>query len=454
MLETTINIFSDAINNRLTLCIVALIILLFIGTLFLEYKYYKKSSLDLSNVVSDFELVADKINNNESLTEKESGIKAQYFSTLKAEDTRTLLSNYPEKLLIKPASSGYSFMASVLTTIGVIGTFLGIVIGLSGIQEKLNASSTEMFEGVKTLLGGMDTAFVTSLAGLLFSILLAWGSRHYNKKNVGHFFGIRDDFNKLFRAESIADFLQKMSGGAQDKVVEKQLQAAEKSAQASEALLQMGSSLEKAADNFDADKIGQHLSTSLDKIFTTEMVPVFTEISSELKSLREIKEDNSEKIIQAIMTELRAEVIEPLSNQISETSSLVKDSTSAVTKLHDELGGIATKLAMAVATIQTFQKETLEELKEFSSDLRVILGGFQNDTKVILEGVAEQLEGAVKSSVDVMNKQKVAFKESADQAATTFSGIREELEQSLDTQGKVQKEMLDQTAERVHTIML
>ncbi|TMP77692.1 hypothetical protein CWB71_19300 [Pseudoalteromonas sp. S983] len=71
----------------------------------------------------------------------------------------------------------------------------------------------------------------------------------------------------------------------------------------------MGASLERAASNFDADKIGQHLSSSLDKIFTNEMVPVFSEISAELKSLREIKQDNGEKVIQAIMTQLRTQVI-------------------------------------------------------------------------------------------------------------------------------------------------
>ena len=451
MIEIMFNIF---LSNGLTLFIVVTIFVLFLGTIIFEKRHSQKGKSRLDEELSLFKSINQKLKNKESLSSEERVIKYQYFSSLKNKGDYTLLSNYPHLVSTKPSISPYRFMTSILTTIGVIGTFLGIVIGLSGIQEKLTAGSAEMFEGVKTLLGGMDTAFITSLVGLFFSTVLVFVLRHFEKKNTQYFYNTRDQFNKLFRPETFADFLDSFTGDAQNEVVEKQLQAAEKSALASESLLQMGDSLEKAAGNFDADKIGMHISQSLDNIFTTKMVPVFSEISTELKSLREIKQDNGEKVIQAIMTQLRSEVIEPLSAQISETSDLVKDSTSAVTKLHDELGGIATKLATAVSTIQVFQKETLEQLKEFSGDLRHILGGFQSDTKIILEGVADQLDSAVKLSVEAMSEQKTAFQESAAQAANTFSGIKSELEQSLDKQSQIQKNMLDKTAERVHVIML
>jgi ABC-type transporter Mla subunit MlaD len=453
MFETINSIYEVIASNELTFLVSRIIVVIFAVTVVFEILNFFTNKARLNFIFRKFKKLAAKIEANKELTKAEQDFKGEYFSKLKTNESKILLRHYPEKIARKPDLSRFRYITSVLTSIGVIGTFLGIVLGLSGIQEKLNGGSAEMFEGVKVLLGGMDMAFITSLVGLSTSIVLLFSLRISEWLTKSHYSFVVYRFNKQFRSETMADYLDKLAGGDQDEVIAKQLAAAEKSAEASAALLTMGSSLERAADNFDAEKIGQHISSSLDKIFTTEMVPVFTEISAELKALREIKQDNGEKIIQAIMTQLRSEVIEPLSNQISETSSLVKESTSAVTKLHEELGGIATKLAGAVTTIQQFQEDTLTKLGEFSNDLRTILSSFQTDTKEILEGVSEELGKSVKASVEAMDSQKIAFKESAKQAAQTFSGIKDELEQSLTHQAGIQKEMLDNTEQHVKDIL-
>ena len=453
MFETINSIYEVIASNELTFLVSRIIVVIFAVTVVFEILNFFTNKARLNFIFRKFKKLAAKIEANKELTKAEQDFKGEYFSKLKTNESKILLKHYPEKIARKPDLSRFRYITSVLTSIGVIGTFLGIVLGLSGIQEKLNGGSAEMFEGVKVLLGGMDMAFITSLVGLSTSIVLLFSLRISEWLTKSHYSFVVYRFNKQFRSETMADYLDKLAGGDQDEVIAKQLAAAEKSAEASAALLTMGSSLERAADNFDADKIGQHISSSLDKIFTTEMVPVFTEISAELKALREIKQDNGEKIIQAIMTQLRSEVIEPLSNQISETSNLVKESTSAVTKLHEELGGIATKLAGAVTTIQQFQEDTLTKLGEFSNDLRTILSSFQTDTKEILEGVSEELGKSVKASVEAMDSQKIAFKESAKQAAQTFSGIKDELEQSLTHQAGIQKEMLDNTEQHVKDIL-
>jgi hypothetical protein len=453
MFETINSIYERVASNELTLLVSGIIVVIFSLTIALEILSFFTNKARINIVFRKFKNLAVKVKKEKKLTKVEQDFKDEYFSKLNTNESKILLKHYPEKIARKPELSRFRYITSVLTSIGVIGTFLGIVLGLSGIQEKLNGDSAEMFEGVKVLLGGMDTAFITSLVGLSASIVLLFALRISEWLTKSHYSIVVYRFNKLFRSETMADYLDKLAGGDQDEVIAKQLVAAEKSAEASTALLTMGSSLERAADNFDAEKIGQHISSSLDKIFTTEMVPVFTEISVELKALREIKQDNGEKIIQAIMTQLRSEVIEPLSNKITETSGLVKESTSAVTKLHEELGGIATKLAGAVTTIQQFQEDTLTKLGEFSNDLRTILSSFQTDTKEILVGVSEELGKSVKASVAAMDSQKIAFKESAEQAAGTFSGIKNELEQSLTHQAGIQKEMLDNTEQRVKDIL-
>ena len=57
----------------------------------------------------------------------------------------------------------------LLTSLGILGTFLGLVMGLSGLN--LNAADTSaLLSAMEKLVGGMSTAFLTSIAGVVASM--------------------------------------------------------------------------------------------------------------------------------------------------------------------------------------------------------------------------------------------------------------------------------------------
>jgi len=63
-------------------------------------------------------------------------------------------------------SNGYvSYAATLLTTLGILGTFIGIVVGL------LDFDPNNLDKSIPSLLAGLKTAFITSLVGMFFSIL-------------------------------------------------------------------------------------------------------------------------------------------------------------------------------------------------------------------------------------------------------------------------------------------
>jgi gas vesicle protein len=68
---------------------------------------------------------------------------------------------------------GVGVMASTVTSLGILGTFLGIFIGL------LHFDVNNIQESVPELLGGLKTAFLTSIAGLVSSLLLKSFPRLY-----------------------------------------------------------------------------------------------------------------------------------------------------------------------------------------------------------------------------------------------------------------------------------
>lgn len=57
------------------------------------------------------------------------------------------------------------YTPTLLTSLGLLGTFLGILIGL------LNFNPNNIDGSIKQLLGGLQTAFITSLMGMVFAII-------------------------------------------------------------------------------------------------------------------------------------------------------------------------------------------------------------------------------------------------------------------------------------------
>ena len=69
----------------------------------------------------------------------------------------------------------------ILTSLGILGTFLGLVLGLSGLN--LNAADTSaLLAAMQKLIGGMSTAFLTSIAGVVASIIFNLLNNHHVTK--------------------------------------------------------------------------------------------------------------------------------------------------------------------------------------------------------------------------------------------------------------------------------
>jgi methyl-accepting chemotaxis protein len=104
-------------------------------------------------------------------------------STVDPEDTFTehaVLEGYNRNLALA--------FAGVFTGLGILGTFLGLVDGLDGIG---GTQQTELMSSILELLGGMSTAFYTSIFGIALSLVWLFADRvlyHQVQRHVSRFF--------------------------------------------------------------------------------------------------------------------------------------------------------------------------------------------------------------------------------------------------------------------------
>lgn len=335
---------------------------------------------------------------------------------LKIQNGKFILTNYPVVLARPIPRSSLRFVTTLCTAIGVLGTFYGIQQGLQGINLD-TTNSQQLMSSSKELLVGMKTAFSTSLMGLgsgsLFTIILFICDSLRQKR--------RDDLRQKLKAIAILE----TPDNANHEIAQVLNLVADKFTQI----------------NLSAEAIGEAVGQQMRSI----MLPALQAIFQEQKKLRELQQNQGQRVLEELIKDLRIEVLEPIAARLDESAKLTKDASNAVLTLHNELGNISQSWASSILRIQNFQKETLVSLQDFADNLKQTLSQFQTDTKGVLEQTAHDINRAIDQSIQGMTSQQSAFEASAENAADTFRGIREELETALQKRAEVEKQMLQAT---------
>lgn len=368
----------------------------------------------------------------------------------KQEGGSFVMLSYPT-VLGKPVPRGPVYFApTLLTALGVLGTFAGIYMGLQGVNLDAIQETDTLLKTSTELLAGMKVAFSTSLWGLgsssVFMLFLAVGERVRQWRRNS----LRQKLSQVAFLLTPGRILSRMDTNATRETAEQLREVANRMA---------------GLSTLNADEIGTSVATAMRSVLRSELSPIITPLThltpeaigqataaelnpafnsmqGELSNIRELQEKHGQAV-DYLVTRLREELIEPVVKRLDETAKLTKEASEAVKELKTALGDITISLSGAVETIRDFQEDTLRDLKQFAEDLKDILDRFSQDTNGVLEDVGQKIKEAVDASTEVMEAQRKAFEQSAKNAAATFVGIREELEKSLRVQAERQKEMLE-----------
>ena len=322
-------------------------------------------------------------------------------------------------------------MTTLCTAIGLLGTFYGIQQGLQGIN--LSTEDTkELITASKELLVGMKTAFSTSMMGLgsgsLFTLVL-FGCDSLRQKR-------RDSLRQKLKAIAILKTTDNNNGDVVEAFIRVGNNLSGLSQLSAEAI---GKSVGKSiAEQFaglnqlSAEAIGKSVGKSIAEQFAglnqlsaqgiglavrQQIFPALEAIFQEQKKLRELQENQGQRVLEEIIKDMRIQVLEPIADRLDKSAELTQQASEAVLTLHRELGGISQSLASSILTIQNFQKETLVELKVFANHLGYTLNQFQTDTRGVLQQTSDEINRAVHQSIQGMTAQRSAFETSAVQAA-------------------------------------
>lgn len=332
----------------------------------------------------------------------------------RVENNMFVFLSWPLKLHSLVPTSPAHFAPTLLTTLGVLFTFIGVSIGLSGLTsgdlEALSSSDLEaLSESISSLLEGLSTAFHSSVAGMVAAIVstvvvipIATNLRQ----------ATRNQLQKVLRAIAILETPTNLLARINTEATQ---DAATQMAHAAKILSQL--------DMPGSKDIGFHVAEALK--------PTFTSISDDLKHQREAIEAQRQELLTSLVGELRQEVVEPVAQRLDKSAVMTHDASEAVREFKNELGGISQSLADSTETIQKFQIDTLKDLQSFADSLQGTLNDFQSETKGVLTQMGTDVREAVDQSIAGMEAQRTAIETSADKASEVMDTARENLNSTL-----------------------
>ena len=240
-------------------------------------------------------------------------------------------------------------IASIVTVIGVLGTFVGIAWGL------LNFDTKDIENSVPKLLEGLKAAFFTSIAGIAGAIYLKWSNlnnqRRHSESTETYSGATVDDLADLLR--NILEVEQK-----EGKETRESLQSIEKS-------------LTGEGDSTVLTQLQKLRTTFSDK--QDDLVRAFNEFAEQMA------ENNTQALIEAL-------------------EEVMRDFN---TKINEQFGDNFRQLNEAVGRINDWQEQYRQQMNELAAQFRIAAESVE-ESRRSLEIIAEH-SGTIVSSAEKLN---------------------------------------------------
>lgn len=279
---------------------------------------------------------------------------------------------------------------SILTSLGILGTFVGLAYSVWHFDS---SSSESIRASIETLLSGMGTAFLTSVAGMLCSVLFLWFERSRYNCLSNSVDALCARINKQYHRPSGA-------------------------------LLDAG--LEKISGKIDGLQL--NFGNDLDKIFDEKVTPIMTEISHKL-------ENPAQTITEALLNEFK-KLSDNFADRLTEkVNGKMNELLGQFILATNEMKGVPAAINTATENLIKSGEMSIEAQKEFTKEAQ---SHFEKYTVGLTDAVNTATENLIKSGETTISAQKEFTKETQSQ----FEKYTEELTSAVKEQlSEIQHQM-------------
>lgn len=366
--------------------------------------------------------------------------------------------------------------AGTLVGLGLLGTFLGLTLGI----KDFDSSSTQNIQkSIQLLLSGMGTAFITSLVGMLLSMIYSFCDKYWRNRLSKHLHVLTkkldslyyiddrtlDDLNEKALAKSIASTMKEVVEHEMRSVVNALNEKLTYNSESGEAttianaireILKENQEQSKALKSFSTD-LAIELNNGFDEVLSRQMqqkiLPLMENVDATTKAIVE-HIDQMASLVSSPATDMIQTVVDELKNSMSEmmkefSSGLSGSATNELETLAHQLGTAAQSMAdfpNNMAHISSTLQVTIEEVKNAVSEISHTSANANSTamqqmqeqitfaTSAISAAIAEVkdvMSGISQSSQEQSNQMVSKLADAAEKMGTFLSGTISTLSSSV-----------------------
>ena len=355
--------------------------------------------------------------------------------------------------------------AGTLVGLGLLGTFLGLTLGI----KDFDSSSTQNIQkSIQLLLSGMGTAFITSLVGMLLSMIYSFVDKYWRNRLSKHLHVLTkkldslyyiddrtlDDLNEQALAKSIASTMKEVVEHEMRSVVnalnEKLTYNSESGevttvANAIREILKENQEQSKALKSFSTD-LAMELNNGFDEVLSRQMqqkiLPLMESVDATTKSVVE-HIDQMAETVSSPATDMMQSVVDDLKNSmqcvISEFSNGLSGSATA------ELENLASQLGTATQAMADFPKN----MENISATLQVTI----EEVKTAISEISKTSATANSTAMQQMQEQIAFATGSISNAIEQVKDVMSGISQSSQEQSNQMVSKLADAAEKMGTFL-
>lgn len=338
--------------------------------------------------------------------------------------------------------------ASTLVGLGLLGTFLGLTLGIRGFDS---SNSDNIQTSIQSLLDGMGTAFLTSLLGMLLSLLYTIFEKVWRNGLAKRLYDLNQKLDGVYYVDDVelASHNQKLISETVLKTISRELNAASNSlydrikpllqyqnnegkeipiSNAIREILTNNEEQTKALKSFSSDlalELNDRLDETLSRQMQQRLIPLMESVDSTTKTVVE-HIDQMALSVSSPATDMIERVVEDLKDSLM---GIMEEFKSTLSKnATNELENLALSLGTATKAIAEFP----QNMANISDVLQMTITEVRNSIAEISNSSAAANSSAMKQ----MQEQIVFATNSISNAITEVKDVMNNITQSSEQSSK------------------
>lgn len=266
----------------------------------------------------------------------------------------------------------------ILTSLGILGTFIGLVYGLKNFEP---SNYEAMTNSVSSLVSGIKVAFLTSIYGLSLSLVFGYG--------------IKASYASLM--DSLQFFMDRFHGMV--------IPSAE--AETRNILVNYQEEQTRAIQKM-TDQFSEHLANSFEKVIT----PSFRKMNQSMDVLTETMAKGQEEMMNGLLTDFLAKMRESFKLQFDDFNAALEQMTEAQKSMTDATKDMYEQTAARLHS--TFDKEDAN-MRNLVREMGAMQKEYMTATQQTIDN--NQKYGEV---LDANYKQIISYMQDAEQSSAKF----------------------------------